>query len=163
VLDSLTAYKVRPAPELPPSRFETGTGNFEGMCGVVDALEYIEWVGETFRAEHAERFAGEYSGRLLSFKLGMSTIRSFEYELSRALLDILAETLGVTIYGIQDTRRLEERLPTSAFTLACKNPHQVASKQFAYVYCIRYEADLFLGNHDLFEPLIYSVYRRFKS
>ena len=35
----------------------------------------------------------------------------------QALLDILAETPGVTIYGIQDTRRLEERVPTCAFTL----------------------------------------------
>jgi len=37
LLDSLTAYKVRPAPQEPPGKFETGTGNFEGMCG--EALE----------------------------------------------------------------------------------------------------------------------------
>ncbi len=41
----------------------------------------------------------------------MCAIRSFEYELSRALLDILAETPGVTVYGIQDTLRLEEHVP----------------------------------------------------
>ena len=81
------------------------------------ALEYIEWVGETFGAELAERYAGDYSGRRLSFKQGMSVIRSYEYELSRALLDILAETPGVTVYGIKDTKRLEERVPTCAFTL----------------------------------------------
>jgi hypothetical protein len=34
-------------------------GNFEGMCGVLGALEYIEWVGETFGAEHTEQFAGD--------------------------------------------------------------------------------------------------------
>jgi len=117
VLDSLTAYKVRPAPELPPSRFETGTGNFEGMCGVLGALEYIEWVGETFGAEHAERYAGGYNGRRLSLKLGMSAIRAYEFELSRALLDILEETPGVTVYGITDRKRLEQRVPTCAFTL----------------------------------------------
>ena len=117
LLDKLTAYKVRPAPSEPPGKFETGTGNFEGMCGVLGALEYLQWVGETFGAEHAERYAGEYNGRRLSFKLGMSAIRSYEFELSRALLDILAETPGVTVYGITDTRRLEERVPTAAFTL----------------------------------------------
>ena len=47
----------------------------------------------------------------------MSVIRSYEYELSWALLDILAETPGVTVYGIKDTHRLEERVPTCAFTL----------------------------------------------
>ncbi len=71
LLDQLTAYKVRPAPQDPPGKFETGTGNFEGMCGVLGALEYIEWVGETFGAEHAEHYAGDYTGRRLNFKLGM--------------------------------------------------------------------------------------------
>ena len=125
LLDRLTAYKVRPAPQDPPGKFETGTGNFEGICGVLGALEYIEWVGKTFGAEHAERCAGEYSGRKLNFKLGMSTIRSYEFELSRALLDILEETPGVTVYGIKDTKRLEERVPTAAFTLNGKSPRQV--------------------------------------
>ncbi|OGO14500.1 MAG: hypothetical protein A2Y53_01185 [Chloroflexi bacterium RBG_16_47_49] len=85
--------------------------------GVLGALEYIEWVGETFGAEHAERYAGEFSGRHLNYKLGMSAIRSYEFELSQALLDILVETPGVTVYGITDTQRLEERVPTAAFTL----------------------------------------------
>jgi len=31
LLDQLTAYRVRPAPSSPPGKFETGTGNFEGM------------------------------------------------------------------------------------------------------------------------------------
>ncbi len=34
LLDRLTAYKVRPAPKDPPGKFETGTGNFEGMVRV---------------------------------------------------------------------------------------------------------------------------------
>ncbi len=136
LLDSLRAYKVRPAPKDPPGKFETGTGNFEGMCGVLGALEYIEWVGQTFSAEHAERYAGDFSGRRLSFKLGMSAIRGYEFELSRALLDILAETPGVRVYGLTDTRRLEERVPTAAFTLTVGaglqtrpiSPHLVAEK-----------------------------------
>ena len=56
LLDRLTAYRVRPAPKDPPGKFETDTGNFEGMCGVLGALEYIEWVGETFGAEHPSGF-----------------------------------------------------------------------------------------------------------
>jgi selenocysteine lyase/cysteine desulfurase len=125
LLDSMRAYKVRPAPKYPPGKFETGTGNFEGMCGVLGALEYIEWVGETYGAEHSERYAADYSGRRLRFKQGMSTIRSYEFELSQALLDILAETPGLKVYGIKDTRCLEERVPTCAFTLAGKSPRQV--------------------------------------
>jgi selenocysteine lyase/cysteine desulfurase len=128
LLDRLTAYKVRPAPKDPLGKFEIDTGNFEGMCGVLGALEYIEWVGERFGEEHKERYAGEYSGRRLSFKLGMSTICSYEFELSQALLDILEETPGVTVYGITDRKRLEERVPTCAFTLNGKSPRQVAEQ-----------------------------------
>jgi selenocysteine lyase/cysteine desulfurase len=128
LLDQLMAYKVRPAPQDLPGKFETGTGNFEGMCGVLGALEYIEWVGETFGAEHSERYSADYTGRRLKLKQGMSAIRSYEFELSRTLLDILAETPGVTVYGITDTHRLEERVPTCAFTLSGKSPRQVAEE-----------------------------------
>jgi selenocysteine lyase/cysteine desulfurase len=34
----------------------------------------------------------------------------------------------VTIYGIKDTRRLAERVPTAAFTLSGKSPRQVAEE-----------------------------------
>jgi len=56
-------------------------------------------------------------------------------------LDILAETPGVTVYGITDTRRLEERVPTCAFTSAGKSPRQVAEELD--------EADIFVwdGNY----------------
>jgi selenocysteine lyase/cysteine desulfurase len=128
LLDQLTAYRVRPAPSDPPGKFETGTGNFEGICGVLGALEYLEWVGKTFGEEQLECYAGDYSGRRLHLKLGMSAIRAYEFELSRALLDILAETPRVTVYGIADTKRLEERVPTCAFTLKGKSPSQVAEE-----------------------------------
>lgn len=95
---------------------------------MLGALEYIEWVGETFGTEQVEHSAGDYTGQRLSFKLGMSAIRSYEFELSRALLDILAETPDVTVYGIKDTQRLEERVPTCAFTLRGKSPRQVAEE-----------------------------------
>lgn len=126
LLDDLTAYKVRPAPADPPGKFETGTGNFEGYAGVLGALEYIEWVGATFGETYAEKYQDRYQGRALRFKQALSAIRAYEYELSRALLDVLAETPGVTIYGLTDQRRLEQRVPTVSFTLKGKHPRQVA-------------------------------------
>ncbi len=126
LLDDLTAYKVRPAPADPPGKFETGTGNFEGYAGVLGALEYIEWVGATFGETYAEKYQGRYQGRALRFKQALSAIRAYEYELSRALLDVLAETPGVTVYGLTDQRRLEQRVPTVSFTLKGKHPRQAA-------------------------------------
>jgi hypothetical protein len=38
----LTAYKVRAASQGPPGKIEAATGNFQGMCGLLGALEYKE-------------------------------------------------------------------------------------------------------------------------
>lgn len=143
LLDELTAYKVRPAPDDPPGKFETGTGNFEGYAGVLGALEYLEWVGETFGAHYAEKYAGKYQGRALRLKQAMAAIRAYEYELSRTLLDVLEETPGVTIYGLTDRRRLEERVLTVSFTLKGMHPRQVAEaldKENIYVWDGNYYA-----------------------
>jgi cysteine desulfurase family protein (TIGR01976 family) len=126
LLEELTAYRVRPAPAEPPGKFETGTGNFEGVAGVLGALEYLEWVGATYGDAYSEKYAGQFSGRCLYLKQAMAAIRAFEFEVSRAVLDILEEIPGITIYGLRDPRRLEERVPTFAFNLQGKHPQEVA-------------------------------------
>jgi hypothetical protein len=52
-----------PPPKDTPGKFKAGTGSFEGMCSVLGALEYIEWVGETFGAKHSKRYVGKYTGQ----------------------------------------------------------------------------------------------------
>jgi cysteine desulfurase family protein (TIGR01976 family) len=128
LLDDLSAYRVRPAPGDPPGKFETGTGNFEGYAGVLGALEYLEWVGTSFGEHYAEKYAERYAGRALRLKQAIAAIRAYEYELSRALLEVLEETPGVKVYGITDPRRLEDRVPTVAFTMQGWHPRQVAEK-----------------------------------
>ena len=126
LLDELTAYKVRPAPDDPPGKFETGTQNHEGIAGVLGALQYLEWIGETFGQDYNEKFSGLFTGRRLRLKQAMAAIRAYEFELSRALLEVLEETPGVHIYGLTDSRRLEERVATYAFNLKGRHPRQVA-------------------------------------
>jgi selenocysteine lyase/cysteine desulfurase len=133
-LESLAAYKVRPAPSDPPGKFETGTQNHEGIVGVLRAIEYLEWVGETFGRNYVEKYSERYSGRHLKLKQAMAAIQAYEYEISRALLDVLEETPGVTIYGLTDRKRLEERVPTVSFTLKGWHPRQVAEEFDKYVH-----------------------------
>jgi cysteine desulfurase family protein (TIGR01976 family) len=143
LLEELFPYKVRPAPDNPPSKFETGTQNHEGIAGVLGAIEYLDWVGKTFGGDYEGKYAKLYSDRRLRLKQAMAAIRSYEYDISRALLDILEETPGVTIYGIKDARRLEERVPTYSFTLKGYHPRQVAEaldKQDIYVWDGNYYA-----------------------
>ena len=126
LLEELKAYRVRPAPAEPPGKYETGTGNFEAISGILGALEYLEWIGDTFGENYAEKFSRKFTGRALKLKQAMSAIRAFEFEISRSVLDILEELPGVTIYGIRDPRRLDERVPTFAFNLRGKHPLEVA-------------------------------------
>jgi cysteine desulfurase family protein (TIGR01976 family) len=126
LLDGLPAYRVRPAPAQPPGKFETGTGNFEGLAGVLGALDYLAWVGETFGAEHAERYGADLGGRRLLLKQAMSAIRSHEIEMGKVLLDELQSVPGLKIYGLTDRRRMDQRVPTFSFTLAGRGPRAVA-------------------------------------
>ncbi len=127
LLDELTAYRLRPAPADPPGKFETGTGNFEGYAGVLGALEYLAWLGETYGEHYAEKYHARYQDRALKLKQALSAVRAYEFELNRALLDVLEETPGVKVYGITDRRVLEQRVPTVSFTLQGHTPRQVAA------------------------------------
>jgi cysteine desulfurase family protein (TIGR01976 family) len=126
LLDELYAYKVRPATNELPGKFETGTQNHEGLAGVLGALEYLEWVGESFGQEYRQQYAGRYTGRALRLKQAMAAIRDYELGISRMVLDILQETPGLTLYGLADENRLGERVPTFSFTLQNWQPRQVA-------------------------------------
>lgn len=48
LLDRLSAYKVRPAENKPPHKFETGTQSFENQAGLIGVMEYLEWIAESF-------------------------------------------------------------------------------------------------------------------
>jgi cysteine desulfurase family protein (TIGR01976 family) len=128
LLNELFAYKVRPASNSLPDKFETGTQNHEGIAGVLGAIEYLEWLGKTYGNEYAGKYNDRFSDRKLYLKQAMSAIQACEYDISRATLTALHEIPGLRIYGISDTRRLDERVPTFSFTLPGWQPRQVAAK-----------------------------------
>jgi cysteine desulfurase family protein (TIGR01976 family) len=128
LLDSLTAYKVRPAGNLPPDKFETGTQSFEAVAGMLGAVEYLAWIGDTFGASHRERLATRFSGRRLALKAGMEAIRELEASLTAGLADRLAAVKGLRVRGITDRARFGARVPTFSFTLDGRTPRQVAEE-----------------------------------
>lgn len=136
-LERLPAYKVRPAHD----RWETGTGNFEGIVGAGAAVEYVAWLGRSFgRAAAAEAPAGPGGGRSTdgggsvdasssrraAVVAGMEAIRAYELGLFRRLLDGLRAIPGVRLYGIADPARIGERAPTAALTIAGVHPRAAA-------------------------------------
>ncbi len=129
LLEHLVAYKVRPATDLLPGKFETGTQNHEGIAGVLGAVEYFEWVGKEYGSEQYEGLVeAGYKGRRMELKKALVAIRAYEFELSRALLSALQSIPGLTIYGLADQFRLDERVPTFSFRLKDLAPRVVAEK-----------------------------------
>jgi cysteine desulfurase family protein (TIGR01976 family) len=140
LLEKLFAYKVRPATNTLPGKFETGTQNHEGIAGVLGALEYFQWIGREFGSNNIE---GEYQDRRLELKKAMTAIHSYELELGRALLSALESVPGLRIYGINDAHRLEDRVATFAFRLKDIHPRVVSEKlagQGIYVWDGNYYA-----------------------
>ncbi len=129
ILEKLFAYKVRPASNELPDKFETGTQNHEGIAGVLGALEYLEWLGKEFGADRMGWMSEpEVKGRPLELRKAMTVIRGYEYELNQALDSALASIPGIKIYGLTGQRRLTDCVPTCSFRLANLSPREVAEK-----------------------------------
>jgi cysteine desulfurase family protein (TIGR01976 family) len=129
LLEKLMAYKVRPATNELPGKFETGTQNHEGIAGILGAIEYFEWLGKEFGGQYASDLSKEgYSGRRLVLKQAMAAVHAYEFELSRALLSTLEAIPGLRIYGNTDVRRFDERIATFSFRIGDMHPHTVAEK-----------------------------------
>jgi cysteine desulfurase family protein (TIGR01976 family) len=142
LLDRLRAYKVRPAPNDPPGKYETGTQNHEGIAGTLAAINYLAEIGKTYGKPYADRFPG-LTGRRLALKTGMTVLREYDHVLSKAILDELETLPGVRIHGITDRGRLAERVPTVSFTWGDRHPRDIAAtlgEQGIYVWDGNYYA-----------------------
>lgn len=126
LLDRLVAYKVRPAPQDPPGKYETGTQNHEGIAGTLAAVDYLAQIGEQYGRPYEGHFSG-WSGRRLHLKTGMTVLREYDRVLSGAILDELETLPGVRIHGIADRNRLDERVPTVSFTWGDRHPKEIAA------------------------------------
>ncbi|HEY1408275.1 MAG TPA: cysteine desulfurase-like protein [Promineifilum sp.] len=115
LLDSLMAYKVRPAPDLPPDKWETGTQSFESLAGVSAAVEYLAKIG------------GRDGSRRDRLVKAMTLIKRHEATLSAHFLRKATNVPGLQVYGITDIEELERRTPTFAISLKGHTPNEVAA------------------------------------
>jgi cysteine desulfurase family protein (TIGR01976 family) len=116
-LDRLSAYKVRPADDRPPGKFETGTLNHEGIAGTRAAVEYLAQISN---------LKSQVSNRRERVVAAMTAIKEYEQMLSARLISGLQQIKGLKIWGITDPARLDRRVPTVSFTLEGYRPRQIA-------------------------------------
>ncbi len=118
LMERLPAYKVRPAGDSPPERWETGTQSFESIAGVLGAVEYLEWVGRSFGS-------AADAGRRASLRAAMTAIRGYESTLAHRMCDGFSSIKGLSIHGITAPGSFQRRVPTFAFTLKGRHPRSL--------------------------------------
>ena len=120
LLERLAAYRVRPAGEALPGKWETGTQNHEALAGLVGTFRYLETLGA------ASQRLPAIAGRRERLRAAMAAIRAHERDLTLAMLDRLASVPAVRLHGITDSGRTAERVPTFAFTVDGRRPREIA-------------------------------------
>ena len=91
-LAELPVYKVRPAPETGPGRWESGTQSFESLAGVTAAVDYLASLGEG--VDRRARLVAAYDA-----------IGAHEDALADRFLAGLAEFGHVRLYGLEQGDR----------------------------------------------------------
>ena len=125
LLESLRAYKVRPAEDEPPGKWETGTQNHECLAGLVGTLRYLEALGHAAEDGAISQFP-QMTGRARALHAAMAAIQAYERTLAARLLAGLAEIPGVHIYGLTGKADLARRVPTVAITIDGQAPRGLA-------------------------------------
>ncbi|MBW7958111.1 MAG: cysteine desulfurase-like protein [Candidatus Promineofilum sp.] len=115
LLDRLTAYKVRPASNMPPGKWETGTQSFESLSGVVAAVDYLAGLG------------GGGGTRREQIIRGMGAIKRYEGTLSERFLHKATRIPGLRVFGLTDVEELDKRTPTFAVSLDGYTPEALAT------------------------------------
>ena len=115
-LEGFTPYKVEPAKDVAPGRWETGTQSFEAMAGFIAAVDYIAAISE-LDDDHTRRE---------KLTAAFAKTKQHEMALSEHFLTRLVNYPRIKLYGIDDFDRLNERTPTFALTFEGLEPRAVS-------------------------------------
>jgi len=112
-------YKVRPAPDSLPDRWETGTQVQELIAGIGAAVDYLADLGR-----HCDSSAKDRRSAILA---AYRATRQHEMTLLERLVEGLLAIPGLRFFGIGDKKRFDERCSTVSVTLASHTPAEVAA------------------------------------
>lgn len=119
-LERLEAYRVRPAGNRPPDKWETGTQNHEGMAGVTAAIDYLAGLGVDYGG------AGQAESRRRKLEAAWSVIGAYERTLTERLVNGLLSVPGVRIFGLTEREDMDRRVATVSLRKQGTTPAQLA-------------------------------------
>ena len=112
-------YKVRPAPDALPDRWETGTQVQELIAGIAAAVNYLAELGK----RHDTAARDRRSALLAAYRV----THAHEMALLAELMEGLMAIPGLRIFGITDLKRFNERCSTVSVRLEGHTPTEVAT------------------------------------
>lgn len=115
LLSSWVPYKLVPASDDVPERWETGTQNHEGLAGLAAAVRYLASIAGDPESTRRRQLEASYDA-----------IVAHERMLSDRFLDGISALPRVRLWGIADRARLGERTPTFALRVGDEHPAQTA-------------------------------------
>ncbi|MGE0238046.1 MAG: cysteine desulfurase-like protein [Parvibaculaceae bacterium] len=122
------SYKVRPAGDDLPHKFETGTLSHEGMAGTLGAVEYLASHGG--KPGSSGKTYDHMSPRGAAVHRAFDVFTDWEHQLCNRLIAGLSSFKGLRIRGITSANAAHRRVPTVSFTLDGTRPEALA-KAFA--------------------------------
>ena len=105
-----------------PEKFETGTPNYESICGIAGAVDFIADLGLKHERYFSDELAG-LTGKRRAIVAGMLAIDAYEEPMATKLRAELRKIEGLTLYGPPEGYN---RTSTVTFTIAGKNSHDIA-------------------------------------
>ena len=118
LLEGLPVRKLRPVSDVPPDRWMPGTQSHEGIAGTLAAIDYLAGIGR----EHAP----DAQDRRAALRAAFDAIGEHESRLGATMIEKLAGLPDIRLWGITDTARLAERVPTFSITHRRHAPDKVA-------------------------------------
>ena len=118
LLQRFQPYKVRPAPDSLPDRWETGTQVQELIAGIGAAVDYL--------AELGRRCNPGATSRRDALLAAYRATRQHEMALFSRLAEGLLAISGLRFFGISDPKRFQERCSTVSVRLGNHHPTDVA-------------------------------------
>jgi cysteine desulfurase family protein (TIGR01976 family) len=124
LLMNLSAYKIRPAPELLPDKWMNGAQSYETIAGARAAIEYISYIGEKNIDQNS--FISELTGLKASIRAGMLAIEEYETILTWKFINEIKNRPYYKLWGVKDPSQKEWRLPTIAISLGNEKSIDIA-------------------------------------
>jgi cysteine desulfurase family protein (TIGR01976 family) len=124
LLEKLPTFREDFIPDEPPGKIEAGTFIYENVAGMDAAVRYLEALGNSLTRDDE---TGKPASRRAALQNAFKAIRLYEESLSFEMLRVLNDC-GAKVYGVVETKRIRERVPTLCFNLPNVSPARITEE-----------------------------------